>query len=375
MEKLLFSSAGVGLLLLIVYDVYATVLHASARFGPLGESLNRSLWRLSRHVAFRFSRLRRHKILNAVGPLLLPLIIFVYIATLIAAFALIYYPRMPEQFVVSPGTQGDAWSLALYFSGITLTTVGYGDIAPATSAMRFTAVFQAACGLALFSLAITYLLSVYGALERKRAVALSLYHQAEEGADVAGYLAHHFVGGRFQGLTEAFRFAARDIQGLLESHVEHPVIHYFHPVEVYKSLPRMLFLLLESTTVIRTCLDQNAYPEVLQHPEVRTLDSSARHVLQELVASLDLERRTRERHETTSEEARRWSRRYLQTLTRLRAEGIETRADETEGFEAYRSQREDWESKLRRLALYLGYDWDEITGDRNLRDADENSSQ
>ncbi|HEY0079357.1 MAG TPA: ion channel [Pyrinomonadaceae bacterium] len=371
MEKLLFTLAGVGLLLLIVYDVYATVLHASARFGPLGESLNRTLWRLARRVAFRFSRLGRHKILNAVGPLLLPLIIFVYVATLITAFALIYYPRMPTQFVVGDGTQGDAWSLALYFSGITLTTVGYGDIAPATTTIRFIAVFQAACGLALFSLSIAYLLSVYSALERKRAVALSLYHQAEEGADVAGYIAHHFVGGRFQGLAEAFRFASRDIQWLLESHVEHPVIHYFHPVEVYKSLPRMLFLLLESTTVLRACLDRDAYPEVLQRPEVRTLDSSARHVLDELVASLDLERRARERQETTDEEARRWTRRFRQTLARLRAEGIRTRADEAEGFEAYRSQREDWESKLRRFALYLGYDWDEITGDRNLRDADE----
>jgi hypothetical protein len=37
-----------------------------------------------------------------------------------------------------------------------------------------------------------------------------------------------------------------------------------------------------------------------------------------------------------------------------------------QGWEEYRTQREEWESKLRRLALHLGYDWDEVTGDRDL---------
>ena len=36
------------------------------------------------------------------------------------------------------------------------------------------------------------------------------------------------------------------------------------------------------------------------------------------------------------------------------------------GWLEYRAQREGWESKLRRLALYLGYDWEEVTGDRDL---------
>ena len=72
-------------------------------------------------------------------------------------------------------------------------------------------------------------LDIYRALERNRAGALSFYHQAGEGADVAALLTHHFVGGRFVGLESIFADAARDLQGLLESHIEHPLIHYFHP--------------------------------------------------------------------------------------------------------------------------------------------------
>jgi hypothetical protein len=54
-------------------------------------------------------------------------------------------------------------------------------------------------------------------------------------------------------------------------------------------------------------------------------------------------------------------------MRRLSDAGIETRSDRRQGLEEYRAQREEWESKLHRFALYLGYDWDETTGDRDLR--------
>ncbi len=162
---------------------------------------------------------------------------------------------------------------------------------PRTASLRFFALFEAASGLIVISLAITYILTVYAALERKRAVAVSLYHQAGEGADVAGFIAHHFVEGRFYGLRDALRTVTRDLQGLHESHIDHPVIHYFHPVEVYKGTPRVLFLLLETCAVIRAALDREENSDLRNYPEVRTLDAGVRHVLAQLVDSLDLERR------------------------------------------------------------------------------------
>jgi hypothetical protein len=362
-----FTVLGLSILLLVVYDVYATILHARARSGPIGETLNRAVWRIARAISFRLSRSRRHRLLNIVGPLLLPLLIILFIALFVVGFALIYYPRMPANFSVQPNANSPAWIESLYFSGVTLTTVGYGDIAPHTTGMRLTALLESASGFALISLAITYLITVYGALERKRAVALSFYHQAEEGADAAAFITHHFVSGRFYGLEVTMRQATRDIQELLESHVEHPVIHYFHPVEVYKSLPRVIFLTLEICALIRSCLDDKEYAEICHHPEVRTLEASSRHVLKELLASLELERRSRRRKETQFEESRRWRSRFEQTMRRLKETGIKTRPDEAAAWEFYSTRREEWEAQLYRFSNYLGYDWDEITGDRDLR--------
>jgi hypothetical protein len=368
MKVVLLTILGTGLVFLVTYDVYATILHARARSGPIGENLNRAAWRSVRFVALRLPRQRRHRMLNMVGPLLLPSLIIIYILLLVLGFALIYYTRMPSQFVVAPEAASRPWVESLYFSGITLTTVGYGDIAPHTMLMRLAALVESASGFALISLTVTYLITVYGALERKRAVALSFYHQAEEGADVAGFIAHHFVGGQFYGLEATLRQATRDIQGLLESHVEHPVIHYFHPVEVYKSLPRILFLSLESCAVIHSCLDREQFNELHNHPQVRNLEASTIHVLFELDAALRLERRRRARREESSyEESKRWRGRYQATMRRLSDAGIKTRPDEKQGWEEYRASREEWEPRLHRFSIYLGYDWDEITGDRDLR--------
>jgi hypothetical protein len=372
METLIYTTAGATLLLLVAYDVYSTVLHSSARYGPIGEGLNRAVWRVARKVAFGLGRRRRHKLLNAVGPALMPLLITTYIVLLTLAFALLYLPHVPDNFTIS-GPKGDApWLNAIYFSGCTLTTLGYGDIVPSTGGLRFLALVEAASGFALISLAITYLLAVNTALEHKRTVALSLYHQAGEGADAAGYIAHYFVEGKFHGLREALRTSTRDIQALLESHVEHPVINYFHPVEVYRSLPRILFILLETCTVIRATLDREETADLRNFPEVRTLEASARYVLTQLVESLELERRMRPRKVLGNEgedDEERWRRRFEQTLARLEESGIKTRDDKDAAWEEYRAQREEWESKLERLSLYLGFDWEEVTGDRDLEEA------
>jgi Ion channel len=157
------------------------------------------------------------------------------VALLILGYALVYWPHLPADFNVQEKAQSSSGIEALYFSGITFTTLGYGDIAPRSTPMRLLALSEALTGFGFISLAVTYLVSLTAALERKRAVALSFYHQARQGADVAGLLINHFVGGRFVGLESIFAGAARDLQGLLESHIEHPLIHYFHPTHVQMS--------------------------------------------------------------------------------------------------------------------------------------------
>ncbi len=374
----LFSTAlGVGLLGLVAYDVYATILHSRARAGPIGQNLNRRVWWIARKIAFRCTRARRHLILNAIGPLLLPAFVVTLIVCLMLGYALIYWPQMPDSFNVNEQARSPAWIEAFYFSGTTLTTLGYGDIAPRTTAMRLTALSEVSAGFAFISLAVTYLLTVTNALERKRTVALSFYHQAERGADAAGFLRHHFRRNDFQGLETIFASAARDLQSLLESHVEHPVIHYFHPVEVHKSLPRMLFLVLEIRSVMKCCLDRKVYADICAHPEAETLEETARYVLRQLSTFVNLRVGTADElpPETPETEFPRWIRRFDQTMTRFQVAGIQTQPDVMAGRRRYVKNRLEWEQQLGAFAAFAGYDWDEITGDRDLQEAEDHPSE
>jgi hypothetical protein len=293
------------------------------------------------------------------------MLLVVLLGVLILGFGLIYYPRIPVSFIVH-AAPASAWLDALYFSGETLLTLGYGDLVPHTAGMRALAIAEAATGFGVISLAVTYLITVYGALERKRTVALSFYHQAEEGADAAGFVAHHFVQGHFHGLTGSLKTAARDLQSLLEAHIEHPVIHYFHPVEVHKSLPRVLFLSLEICAIMRACIDPQAHDGTGGHPDRHTLESSARYVLFALVEALRLKEGARRHAERRDFEERRWRARFDQTLSRFQEAGIRTPPDVVAAWQENRSERDEWEPPLRQFAAFLGYEWEEITGDRDL---------
>jgi hypothetical protein len=128
----------------------------------------------------------------------------------------------------------------------------------------------------------------------------------------------------------------------------------------------VLFLSLEIFAVVRSCLDKEEYGELYDHPDVKTLGTSALHTLNDFTALLHLDAPPRYAA-ATPEESSRWRARFEQTLASLRERGIKVEEGEESGWETYRHQRGEWESSLRRFALHLGYDWDEVTGDRDLR--------
>jgi hypothetical protein len=139
-------------------------------------------------------------------------------------------------------------------------------------------------------------------------------------------------------------------------------------------------LVLEACAVIRGCLDSHAYEELCQHPELRTLEKTALHVLSELATAVGVGRgitiaEDEPGRETvpTTEEPTRWRQRYESTLHRLRGAGVRPPADMEMGWREYGHRRRAWERELAGFALHLGYVWDEVTGDGDLRIAAENS--
>jgi hypothetical protein len=156
--------------LALLVDVFGTVFVPRGGAGFVTSRLYRFVWAGWMRAAARAGRHRR-SILALAGPVLLPLTVAVWVAELVGAFALVYRPFV-EQFSVPQSGAGPSWVTSLYVSAYSATTLGVGDVYASTSWLRLLMTLEAGLGFALFSISITYVLSVYGALLRATALAL-----------------------------------------------------------------------------------------------------------------------------------------------------------------------------------------------------------
>lgn len=173
--------AGGLLVALTLREVFHMLFHPSGHGGAT-MTVFRGLWRATAPFG--------HRGRTVAGPLGMAAVIVLWVGVMVLGFALVYWPSLPEAFAYSsalePRSEGDLID-AVYFSAVTQTTVGYGSIAPEQGVFRMLAPLQAALGFGLFTMFVTWVLSVYPALQRQRAAAsaihaLRLAHDRDGGA-------------------------------------------------------------------------------------------------------------------------------------------------------------------------------------------------
>ena len=62
-------------------------------------------------------------------------------------------------------------------------------------------------------------------------------------------------------------------------------------------------------------------------------------------------------------------------MRRFAAAGVRTRADVAAGRRLYVKNRLEWDRQLGAFAAFTGYDWEEVTGDRDLQEAEDHPSE
>ena len=109
-----------------------------------------------------------------MGPLALLGTVVLWTALVVVGWAVIYLPHMPEAFnfgsSLSPSRSSDVVS-SLYVSAVAVTTLGLGDITPADPVLRLLTPLEALVGFVLLTAAISWILQIYPALVRRRALA------------------------------------------------------------------------------------------------------------------------------------------------------------------------------------------------------------
>lgn len=179
---ILVTVVGVALILLALVDIFLTVFHPLTRSGSLSRAIARVVWGAAQVGARAIP-----PVLAFAGPAAMAVIIVGWAGLLAIGWALIYWPRLPDAFLLASGldpAEHGGFLEAVSVSLTTLATLGYGDVTPERMWLRLLAPVQALVGLALATAAISWILSTYPVLARRRSLAHDVWLLGEvEGAD------------------------------------------------------------------------------------------------------------------------------------------------------------------------------------------------
>lgn len=235
--------AGLLLLSLLGWEIFRTVFHPHAHAGPINRLQNRLVWRgWSGLVTRMTSGKRRHHLLAVGGPALAVITLAVWAVLLVIGFALIY-PSLDGALAVTEGESIPEWLTAVYFSAYVLSTLGLGDVIPATATARVVTVVEALAGTVLIPVVVTYIVAVYGAHREAASVATQI--DLVFGEDPEG-VAKHFASS--PGSLDSWAGdTARQLVSVLHAHAQYPILHYFRAPDpaqaVVVQLGRLLVLL------------------------------------------------------------------------------------------------------------------------------------
>ena len=160
--------AGLLVVLATLFDVFLVVI-VPRRAPNLGRRLRISahliprLWTVWRELGLRSSSAERRELfLGMYGPLAVVLLLVAWVAGLGVGYGLLL-DALRWQLRPAPDDLGTA----MYFAGVSLLTLGFGDIVATETPARLITLIAAANGLGLFAMVITLLFTLYGSFQRR----------------------------------------------------------------------------------------------------------------------------------------------------------------------------------------------------------------
>ena len=256
LSKLVELVFGAALVFSILVDIFLTIV-VPRRAPATGRRLRISnifiprSWAIWRDIGLRLtSSERREAFLGMYASLAVVLLLGIWVALLIVGYGFMLFGLSDE---IRPAP--DSLGSAIYFAGVSLLTVGYGDVVATDWPARAISLFAAANGLGLFAMVITLLFTLYGSFQRREAAVLVL--DAGAGAPPSGValLETYALAGILDDLPKVFAEWQSWAAEVLDSHLAYPILAYFRSSHDNLSWISALGAVMDASTLVLTTVE------------------------------------------------------------------------------------------------------------------------
>jgi hypothetical protein len=350
---------GAAVIVVVLLDIFLTVLYARAGTGLLSPVVSRAIWGAFR-VASRPLGRQRGSVLSFCGPVILVALIFVWAAGLALGSALIMHPHLGGGIRASQGATRTDFMSALYAGASSLSFVGASDFKPQAAAFQALYMLNSLIGMSVMSLVLTYVMQIYNALRTRNALGLAIQTLSDETGDAAELIAGLGAQGQFTSGFNNLSTLGSDTSAIKESHHFYPLLFYFRFAEPYYSVSQTATVLFDTVSLLKSALSDEDFRWLKESATVAQCWRSAMLLVAMLEEVFLSGKPAPLRSPADAGDRERWRTRYRAALERFQQAGINTIADPAAGFETYVSLRERWDGHIVALRASMMYEADEI---------------
>lgn len=299
-----------------------TTIWVDGTSAPLTGRITTLVWKLMRGIINE----KKHKLLSLSGPVILVTTVSFWIILIILGWTLIFYA---DPFSIQnptskayPGFPGHVWYVTYV-----MFSVGNGDFTPQSDTWQLLSAMVAFGGMAMVTLAVTYILQVISAVVAKRSFASQV---TSIGKGAEDFVISQWTGDSFGDIELQLSSISTTLSTLSEQHMAYPILHYYHAANPDKANALALAILDEALMIIK-----HGVPE--KHHPAGTILKSARNSAETFLDTLH------GAYISPSDDAP-----PLPDLSRLREKGVPTVADEE-----FEKKLEELKQRRKRLYGYV----------------------
>lgn len=233
---------GVVLLVVVTVDMLWTTLWADGGAGPVASRLSNVLWRGVRRTGSS-----RSTVVSLAGPIVLTATLVTWVLLLWAGWTLVFAGADTSLTDSSDGSTV-SWPGRIYFVAYAMFTMGNGDFKPVGGFWQVATGVTTASGMLLVTLAVSYVLSVLGAVAQKRSFAGTVQGFGTSGSAI---VRSGWNGRDLHDLDLPLSSLAADASSLADKHKTYPILHYYHSSSGQHASALAVAALDEALTLVR----------------------------------------------------------------------------------------------------------------------------